>query len=67
MKYDVKNMSLAKKGALRIEWAKEYMPVMRSIEERFKKIVPLTVLVVAIFVAGLPFVKWIEFLINKVA
>ena len=37
MKYDVKNMSLAKKGALRIEWAKEYMPVMSLLEKRFKK------------------------------
>lgn len=37
MKYDVKNMGLAKKGSLRIEWAKEYMPVMRFIEEGFKK------------------------------
>ena len=37
MRYDVKDLKLAKKGALRIEWAKEYMPVMRLIEERFKK------------------------------
>jgi len=40
MKYDVKDMKLAKKGALRIEWAKEYMPVMRLIEKRFKKTKP---------------------------
>ncbi|MBL7157422.1 MAG: adenosylhomocysteinase [Candidatus Omnitrophica bacterium] len=37
MHYDVKNIHLAKKGALRIEWAKEYMPVLGLIEERFKK------------------------------
>ena len=37
MKYDVKDIKLAEKGALRIEWAKEYMPVMRLIEKRFKK------------------------------
>ncbi|MFH1381138.1 MAG: adenosylhomocysteinase [Candidatus Omnitrophota bacterium] len=37
MNYDVKNMKLAKKGLLRIEWAKEYMPVMGLIEEKFKK------------------------------
>ena len=37
MKCDVKDISLAKKGGLRIEWAKEYMPVMRLTEERFKK------------------------------
>ncbi|MCQ9207306.1 MAG: adenosylhomocysteinase [Omnitrophica bacterium] len=37
MKCDVKDIKLAKKGALRIEWAKEYMPVMRLIETRFKK------------------------------
>lgn len=37
MRYDVKDIKSAKKGALRIEWAKEYMPVMRLIEARFKK------------------------------
>ena len=37
MKYDVKSLKLAKEGALRIEWAREYMPVMRLVEERFKK------------------------------
>jgi len=37
MKHDIKDMKLAKKGALRIEWAKEYMPVLNLIEERFKK------------------------------
>jgi len=37
MKYDVKDMSLAKKGSLRIEWAKEYMPVLSLIEKDFIK------------------------------
>jgi len=36
-KYDVKNINLAKQGSLRIEWAKEYMPVLSQIEQRFKK------------------------------
>ncbi len=37
MRYDVKNLGLAKKGALRIEWARECMPVLSMIEERFEK------------------------------
>lgn len=37
MKYDIKNINLAEKGRLRIEWAKEYMPVLSLTEERFKK------------------------------
>jgi adenosylhomocysteinase len=40
MKYDIKSLKLAKKGALRIEWAKECMPVMGILEERFKKAKP---------------------------
>lgn len=40
-KYDVRDMKLAKKGMLRIEWASEDMPVLRSIKERFKKQKPL--------------------------
>jgi adenosylhomocysteinase len=39
--YDVRDMKLAKKGMLRIEWAAEDMPVLRSIKERFKKQKPL--------------------------
>ena len=39
--YDVRDMSLAKKGMLRIEWAAEDMPVLKSIKERFKKQKPL--------------------------
>ncbi|MFC1703159.1 adenosylhomocysteinase [Candidatus Omnitrophota bacterium] len=41
MKYDVKNIQLAKKGKLRIEWARKNMPVLRLIEERFRKQKPL--------------------------
>lgn len=41
MKYDVKDLSLAKKGKLRIEWARKDMPVLRLIEERFGKEKPL--------------------------
>ena len=37
MKYDIKNIGLAKKGKLRIEWAREYMPVLSLIEEKFKR------------------------------
>ena len=47
MKYDVKNINLAKKGGLRIEWAKEYMPVMRLTEERFKKEKPFKGMAIA--------------------
>jgi adenosylhomocysteinase len=41
MKYDIKDINLAKKGKLRIEWAEQEMPVLRSISERFKKEKPL--------------------------
>jgi len=40
-KYDVKDMKLAKKGRLRIEWAAMDMPVLESIKTRFKKEKPL--------------------------
>ena len=40
-KYDVKDITLAKKGKLRIEWAAQEMPVLRSISERFTKEKPL--------------------------
>ncbi len=36
-KYEVKDMNLAKKGTLRIEWAAKEMPVLQSIADRFKK------------------------------
>lgn len=41
MNYDVKDLSLAKKGSLRIEWANQTMPVLNLIRERFKKEKPL--------------------------
>jgi adenosylhomocysteinase len=41
MKYDVKDLSLAKKGSLRIEWANQNMPVLNLIQQRFKKEKPL--------------------------
>jgi len=41
MKYDIKDISLAKKGRLRIEWAAEDMPVLKSIKDRFSKEKPL--------------------------
>jgi adenosylhomocysteinase len=40
-KYDVKDINLANKGKLRIEWAAQEMPVLRSISERFSKEKPL--------------------------
>jgi adenosylhomocysteinase len=39
--YDIKDLNLAKKGALRIEWAAKEMPVLKSIQERFKREKPL--------------------------
>jgi adenosylhomocysteinase len=41
MKYDIKDISLASKGKLRIEWAEQFMPVLRSIRDRFEKEKPL--------------------------
>ncbi|MEW6387563.1 MAG: adenosylhomocysteinase [Thermodesulfobacteriota bacterium] len=37
MNYDVKDVNLADKGRLRVEWAKREMPVLRSIGERFAR------------------------------
>lgn len=39
--FDVKDLSLAEKGKLRIEWAAQSMPVLKQIGERFKKQKPL--------------------------
>jgi len=36
MNYDVKSLSLAEKGKLRIEWAGQDMPVLSLIEKRFR-------------------------------
>lgn len=41
MKYDVKDLNLAKKGKLRIEWAQKEMPVLSLIKKRFEKEKPL--------------------------
>lgn len=41
MKYDIKDIALAKKGKLRIEWAMNNMPVLNLIRSRFEKEKPL--------------------------
>ena len=41
MDYDIKDINLAAKGRLRIEWAGMSMPVLASIKERFLKEKPL--------------------------
>ena len=41
MNYDIKDINLAKKGALRIEWARNNMPVLSLITKRFSKEKPL--------------------------
>lgn len=42
MDYDIKDIELADKGRLRIEWAEQNMPVLRLIRKRFKKERPLS-------------------------
>ncbi|MBI1748797.1 MAG: adenosylhomocysteinase [Acidobacteria bacterium] len=41
MNYDVKDLGLAEKGKSRLEWARQSMPVLRLIHERFEKEKPL--------------------------
>jgi len=41
MKYHIKDINLADKGLLRIQWAEKDMPVLRQIRERFSKEKPL--------------------------
>jgi adenosylhomocysteinase len=41
MKYDIKDINLADKGKLRIEWADQNMPVLQLIRQRFEKEQPL--------------------------
>lgn len=41
MKSDIRDINFAKKGKLRIEWAEQEMPVLRSITQRFRKEKPL--------------------------
>jgi len=47
MKYDVKDIKLAQKGKLRIEWANEYMKVLELVRKHFRKERPLKGLKVA--------------------
>ncbi|MEI6631372.1 MAG: adenosylhomocysteinase [bacterium] len=47
MNYDVKDIKLANKGALRIEWARNNMPVLGLVARRFKKERPLAGLEIA--------------------
>jgi len=42
MDYDIKDIKLAKEGKLRIEWAKQSMPVLERIKARFSKKKPLS-------------------------
>src|SRR5262250_708450 len=39
--HDVKDLSLAQAGKLKIEWAEQSMPVLRQVRERFSKEQPL--------------------------
>jgi adenosylhomocysteinase len=39
--HDVKDLSLASAGKLKIEWAEQFMPVLRQVRERFSKEQPL--------------------------
>ena len=41
MNFDVKDKGLAEKGGLRVEWAAQSMPVLRSIQKRFASEKPL--------------------------
>lgn len=41
MNYDIKDINLADKGKVRIEWAERDMPVLRLVRERFEKEKPL--------------------------
>ncbi|MBU0605685.1 MAG: adenosylhomocysteinase, partial [Candidatus Omnitrophica bacterium] len=47
MKYDIKDIGLARQGKLRIEWANEYMNVLTLIRKHFSKEKPLKGLKVA--------------------
>ena len=40
MDYDIKDISLAEKGRLRMEWAEMAMPVLKLIRKRFEKDTP---------------------------
>ena len=40
MKYEIKDINLANRGLVKIEWAKKDMPVLAGIAEDFKKTKP---------------------------
>ena len=40
MKYDIRDISLAPYGHQKIEWVRDHMPLLRSLEEEFKKTKP---------------------------
>jgi adenosylhomocysteinase len=41
VEHDVKNIGLAAEGRLKIEWAEQWMPVLRQVRERFQREQPL--------------------------
>ena len=41
MTHDIKDLKLARDGAMRIEWARQNMPVLNRIAGRFEKEKPL--------------------------
>jgi adenosylhomocysteinase len=41
MDYDIRDISLAEKGKLKIEWAEKHMPVLKYIKEKFNREKPL--------------------------
>lgn len=41
VEHDVKDMKLAERGRLRMEWSRQFMPVLNSIKEKFAKKKPL--------------------------
>ena len=47
MDHDVKDLALAERGRVRIEWAGQHMPVLQAIRERFAKEKPLNGWVIA--------------------
>lgn len=47
MNYDIKGLELAEAGKKKIEWAANFMPVLKLIETRFKKQKPLSGLKIA--------------------
>jgi adenosylhomocysteinase len=46
MKYDIKDIALAKRGMIKIEWAKKDMPVLSGISTYFKKKKPFKNLII---------------------